>query len=184
MAGSVETLVRGIERALTGLRPRRLPPVSLPATVTDEAGREIDLRAARDEDVEGIVAMYVDFDRSQRAQGIPPVGEDAVRSWVSGLLDGPDVVALHDGRVVGHVSLVPGEAEGHELAIFVHQDYQGVGVGSHLLAAGLDRARECGVDRVWLTVERQNRRAKRLYRRAGFATVDPRGVVQRMSRYL
>ncbi|PSQ56011.1 MAG: hypothetical protein BRD23_09930 [Halobacteriales archaeon SW_9_67_25] len=70
------------------------------------------------------------------------------------------------------------------MAIFVHQDYQNAGIGSHLLAAGLDHAREAGVPRVWLSVERQNRRAKRLYRRAGFSTVDPQRTVQQMSRFL
>jgi len=176
-------LLRGIERTLTSLRPRRLPSVSPPVTFADEAGREIDLRAYRETDDEALVAMYDGFDSSQRAQGIPPLGKSAVRSWLERIRDGPDVLALHDGRVVGHVSFVPAD-EGHELAIFVHQDYQNAGIGSHLLAAGLDHAREAGVPRVWLSVERQNRRAKRLYRRAGFSTVDPQRTVQQMSRFL
>jgi len=176
-------LLRGIERTLTSLRPRRLPTVSPPVTFTDEADREIHLRVCTETDYEALVAMYDDFDSSHRAQGIPPLGESAVRSWLDRILDGPDVLAIHDERVVGHVSFVPDDT-GHELAIFVHQDYQNAGIGSHLLAAGLDHAREEGVPRVWLTVERQNRRAKRLYRRAGFSTVEPQGAVQRMSRLL
>jgi ribosomal protein S18 acetylase RimI-like enzyme len=176
-------LLRGIERTLMSLRPRRLPAVSPPVTFTDETGREIDLRAYRETDDEALVAMYDRFDTSHRAQGIPPLGESAVRSWLDGILDGSDVLAFHDGRAVGHVSFVPAET-GHELAIFVHQDYQNAGIGSHLLAAGLDHAREEAVQRVWLSVERRNRRAKRLYRRAGFSTVDPQGTVQRMSRFL
>jgi len=184
MSSMHAALLRGIERTLTSLRPRRLPSVSPPATFTDEADREIDIRAYREADREGLVAMYDEFDSAHRAQGIPPIGESAVRSWLERVLDGPDMLAVHEGRVVGHVSFVPDGETGHELAIFVHQEYQNAGIGSHLLAAGLDRAREAGVTRVWLSVERQNRRAKRLYRRAGFATVDPQGTVQRMSRLL
>lgn len=93
------------------------------------------------------------------------------------------MLACHDGRVVGHVSFVPDDTR-HELAIFVQGDYQSAGVGSHLLAAGLDQASEAGVLRVWLSVERRNRRVKRLYRRAGFSTVDPQETAQRMSRLL
>lgn len=183
MSSMHAALLRGIERTLTSLRPRRLPSVSPPVTVTDGAGREIDLRAYRETDHGPLAAMYDGFDSSHRAQGIPPLGESAVRSWLERILDGPNVLACHEGRVVGHVSFVPDETE-HELAIFVHQDYQNAGIGSHLLAAGLDHASQEGVSRVWLSVERRNRRAKRLYRRAGFSTVDPQGTVQRMSRLL
>ncbi len=183
MSSMHAALLRGIERTLTRLRPRRLPSVSPPVAFTDEAGRDVDLRVYRETDHGALVAMYDDFDTSHRAQGIPPLGESAVRSWLEQIRGGPDVLAFHDGRVVGHVSFVPADT-GHELAIFVHQDYQNAGVGSHLLAAGLDHARAEEVQRVWLSVERRNRRAKRLYRRAGFSTVDPRGTVQRMSRFL
>ena len=184
MSSMHAALLRGIERMLTRLRPRRLPSVSPPVTFTDKAGREIGIRAYRETDYEALVAMYDEFDSSHRAQGIPPLGESAVRSWLEQILGGPDVLALHGSRVVGHASFVPDGETGHELAVFVHQDYQNAGVGSHLLAAGLDHAREESVPRVWLTVERRNRRAKRLYRRAGFSTVDPQGTVQRMSRLL
>ena len=184
MGGSVGAAVlRGIERALMCVRPRRLPPVSPPTTVTDRESREVHLRPYRD-DFEALVEMYDGFDTSHRAQGIPPLGTGAVRQWLEGFLSGPNVVALHGNRVVGHVSLVPDDSNGHELAIFVHQNYQNAGIGTRLLAAGLDHARGRGVSYVWLTVERQSRHAKRLYRRAGFATVDPRGAVQQMSRYL
>lgn len=183
MSSMHAALLRGIERTLTSLRPRRLPSVSPPVTFTDEAGRDIDIRAYRETDHEALVAMYDEFDSSHRAQGIPPLGESAVRSWLERIRDGPDALALHGERVVGHVSFVPDDA-GHEVAIFVHQDYQNAGIGSHLLAAGLEQARQEDVSRVRLNVERRNRRAKRLYRRAGFSTVDPQGTVQRMSRLL
>jgi ribosomal protein S18 acetylase RimI-like enzyme len=177
-------VLRGLERALTSVRPRRLPPVSPPAGFTDEMEREIRVRSFREGDFDALAGMYDDFDRSQRAQGIPPRRRTEVEQWLEGVLTGPDTVALENGQVVGHVSLVPDGSDSHELAIFVHQAHQDAGIGTHLLAAGLDQADEVGVTHVWLTVERQNRRAKRLYRRAGFSTVDPRGTVQRMSRHL
>ncbi len=185
MSESMQAMVlRGIERALTSIRPRRLPSVSPPLTITDGTGRKIHIRPARDDEFDALVAMYEAFDSSHRAQGIPPLDSRAIEQWLDGLLTGPDVIALHDGRVVGHVSFVPEDSDSHELAIFVHQEYQGAGIGTHLLSAGLDHAATNGVGHVWLTVERRNRRAKRLYRRGGFSTVDPRGAVQRMSRYL
>jgi hypothetical protein len=96
-----------------------------PNTMEDAEGREIGLHAYDESAFEALVEMYVDFDPSQRAQGTPPVGEEGVREWLSGtLLSGPSVVAWHGQRAVGHVAFVPDDTGKHELAIFVHQDYQ------------------------------------------------------------
>lgn len=50
-----------------------------PTTFTDRDGREITSKVADDDDFEGLVEMYVEFDPSDRAQGIPPVREDQIR---------------------------------------------------------------------------------------------------------
>jgi len=184
MTDSMQTVLESIERALTRFRPRRLPQESPPTSFVDEDGREIRIQSLREEDIEGLVRMYEAFDPTDRAQGVPPRGTDRIRDWIENLREGVNLVAVHDERVVGHVSFVPDETGSHELAIFVDQDYQHAGIGTHLLAGGLARAQECGIERVWLTVEGSNRPARRLYRRAGFATVDPKGAVLRMSRYL
>ncbi len=143
-----------------------------PTTRTDREARQIDIRTL-EEATEALIAMYRDFDPSQRAQGIPPSDPDRVPPWVRSIVtEGVHVVGTHEDRVIGHAMLVPDEAEAHELAIFVHQDYQGSGNGraliTHLLGAGID----AGVDRVWLTVERWNRPAIELYREVGFETVQ------------
>lgn len=147
-----------------------------PATVTDGEGREIDLRvfdgdpAVRD----ALVEMYVDFDPGDRAQGIPPVGEAAVRDWLDRLLDDEalNVVASHDGEPVGHATLVADPHQGYELAIFVSQAYQGAGVGTELIRHLLGYGAARGVERVWLTVERWNRPAVALYQKVGFETTS------------
>jgi len=155
-----------------------------PRTVEDGGGREIELRVAGEDDVDALVSMYDDFDPADRAQGLPPVGEDAIRTWMGGLLGiedadgtpraraGYNVLAAHDGRVVGHATLVPDGGGGHELAIFVHQDYQGAGVGTELLETLLGYGAREGVERVWLTVERWNGPAITVYERAGFEVTD------------
>ncbi|MGB9965439.1 N-acetyltransferase family protein [Halobacterium hubeiense] len=177
--------VAGLARRLVArLRPERISLTPPPLTFTDGEDREVVVRAAEDDDFESLVAMYDDFDPAQRAQGTPPLGEDAIRDWLDDVLDGPNVVALVDGDVVGHVMFVPDGTGRHELAIFVHQDYQRAGVGTHLLAAGLEHARQEGVEYVWLSVESWKRGAQRLYQRAGFSTVNPMGAAHRMSRYL
>ncbi|MFB6114448.1 MAG: N-acetyltransferase family protein [Halodesulfurarchaeum sp.] len=153
-----------------------------PAVVEDDEGREIHIEAyegQRDE----LVAMYVEFEPSDRAQGIPPVGEERIRTWLDTLTgeDCYNVIATHDGRAIGHATLV-GDGDGsYELAIFVLQTYQDAGIGSELLERLLGYGERQGVECVWLTVERWNRPAINLYEKVGFETTDAQSFEHEMS---
>ncbi|MFC3478027.1 GNAT family N-acetyltransferase [Halobacterium litoreum] len=158
------------------------PPVSF----ADREARDIELRAFDEPDGEGfgaLVEMYVDFDPADRAQGVPPVGEERVREWLNTLLsqDGFDVVAWHGDRVAGHATLVPDDEETYELAIFVHQDYQGAGIGTRLIEALLGYGQSEGANLVWLTVERWNRPAVALYEKVGFETASAESFEMEMA---
>ena len=123
-----------------------------------------------DDESEALVKMYVGFDPEDRAQGIPPTGEESVRTWLESILASGcvNVVAWHENRAIGHATLVPDGADAYELAIFVLAGYQGAGIGTRLIEALLGAGREEGIDRVWLTVERWNTPAVNLYRKVGF----------------
>jgi GNAT superfamily N-acetyltransferase len=171
------------------LRGLLFPPAveSFPApphAFEDEEGRAITARGFRGGDLDALVEMYVDFDPAHRAQGTPPIGEEAVREWLDHVLSGPSAVAWHGDRAVGHVTFVPDGVGRHELAIFVHQNYQRARVGSRLIRVGLRHAEAEGVERVWLTVEPWKRRAQKLYSDVGFDASNPFGMVTRMSRNL
>ncbi len=147
--------------------PFEAPPMAF----EDREGRGIDLEAYGEEHFEALVEMYDSFDPADRAQGIPPATESRIRSWLETILDGgQDVLALDGERVVGHATLVPDDEEAVELAIFVHQDYQGAGIGSRLIRALLGHGEREGVEKVWLTVERWNHPGVNLYESVGFET--------------
>jgi len=177
-------LRRGVDGLLDRIRPSRIRPKEPPETFVDAAGREIRIRPYREADFAGLVEMYDEFDPELRAQGTPPIGVENIEAWIDDLRDGVNVVAIHDGDPVGHVSFVPDGTDRHELAIFVHQEYQHAGIGSRLMANGLGYARAQGVRYVWLTVESWKRGIQRFYTRAGFSTVNPMGAAHRMSRTL
>jgi GNAT superfamily N-acetyltransferase len=129
----------------------------------------------RNRATEMLVEMYNAFDPADRAQGIPPTGESAIRDWLGRVLeeDCENVVAVarESEAAVGHVTLVP-DGDEHELAIFVIQSHQDAGIGTELLRTALGHGVARDVDRVWLTVERWNSQAVSLYQKMGFETSD------------
>ncbi len=144
---------------------------SPPRSVVDDEGREIRLRRLRGDD--RLFEMYAEFSPEDRAQGIPPASETAIRSWLEELRrpECLNLVAVHDA-LVGHATLVPDDQGGFELAIFVCRAYQHAGIGTALLQTTLGAAQRAGIDRVWLTVERWNDAALALYDRVGFEAVE------------
>jgi len=143
-----------------------------PREALDSEDRLIEYRRADSDDADALTAMYLDFDPEDRAQGIPPSGEDSIREWLE-LVTGEDtynVVASHDDSVVGHVMLVSDGDGAYELAIFVLQSYQGAHIGTELVRTILGLAESVGIERVWLSVERWNSPAMTLYENIGFET--------------
>ena len=157
------------------------PPVSF----VDREGRDIEVRAyGGDDEREALVEMYVSFDPSDRAQGIPPSDEGRIRRWLDNILEGDcyNVVAWDGSDAIGHATLVPGaEGDVYELAIFVHQDHQRAGIGTYLMQTLLGYGAEKGVTRVWLTVERWNHAAINLYEKTGFETSDAESFEKEMA---
>jgi len=149
-----------------------------PREFVDREDRPVTLRTADGDDYEALVEMYVSFDPQDRAQGIPPSRETAIREWLDAVTgpNCPTVVAVVDGGVVGHAMLVPDGNETYELAIFVLQAYQSAGIGTELLRTLLGLAQERGIPQVWLTVERWNDPAVRLYHAVGFETTEESGL--------
>jgi GNAT superfamily N-acetyltransferase len=145
-----------------------------PRQFTDGEDREIAVQAYGEgpvsDELEAMVEMYVDYHPEDRAQGIPPAGEENVRDWLDTIL-APDcfnAVAWHGDGVAGHATLVPDRHGAYELAIFVTREYQQAGIGTELMTALLGHGREQGAERVWLTVERWNDAAITLYETVGF----------------
>jgi GNAT superfamily N-acetyltransferase len=148
-----------------------------PLEFRDREDRSVVVRRLEDDaDHESLVEMYVAFDPEDRAQGIPPTGEQRVRDWLGHILteDCVNVVAEHEdgpgAGLVGHATLVPDGDDGYELAIFVLHEFQNAGIGTSLITGLLGAGQEEGIERVWLTVERWNNAAVALYRKVGFET--------------
>lgn len=141
----------------------------LPATLSDRTGAPFTARLYELADRAELEAMYEDFEPKRRAQGLPPAGGDQIRRWLDRVLSGGvHLVVLVEGRIRGHVMLVPDEPGVVELANFLHQSIRGRGIGTIMNQIVVAEARSRGHERIWLSVEPGNRAAVRSYRSAGF----------------
>jgi RimJ/RimL family protein N-acetyltransferase len=145
-------------------RPWRTAPWFL-----DAEGRVLRLRPYQPRDRTALEAMYLDLDPYSRTLGVPPKSEDGLAGWLDHLLeDGWNIVASDDGDIVGHVAVVPADADEPEFVIFVHQEYQNSGIGSELLTETVTHVAAAGYDGLRLTVATGNEAAIAVFENLGF----------------
>jgi RimJ/RimL family protein N-acetyltransferase len=146
------------------------PPVALPVTRADKAGRMFTVRDYTPEDRPGLERFYTDFRPKRGAQGLPPEGEARIRRWLDAILPaGTHLIVEMEGRLAGHAMLMPTSQEGaREYAIFLDEGVRGNGVGTEVNRVTVELARALNLDRLWLSVEPHNRPALRSYQKAGF----------------
>ncbi|SDR29793.1 GNAT family N-acetyltransferase [Natronobacterium texcoconense] len=149
----------------------------------DEDGRSMLIRQPEPADHDRLRQLYDEFDDAHRAQGLPPTTDERLEEWLSRTLEeGRNFVADYDGRIVGHSFYTPADHPEPELAVFVHHDHHGRGIGTelckHVVATGAATDR----DAIVLEVERRNRVAVHIYQELGFETVrDGRELLMRRS---
>jgi RimJ/RimL family protein N-acetyltransferase len=139
-------------------------------TCRDKSGKEFVIGVSGPEQLPALLAMYADFSPRPASQGLPPEDPETCARWAKGIMEmGENLLAWREERVIGHAALVPDpKRESAEFVIFVHQASRGLGIGTELTRATLDRARQGGLKTVWLTVAMSNFIAIRLYRRLCF----------------
>lgn len=124
------------------------------------------VRPTEERDRRHVAQLYADVAEERLWIGAePPVDVEArAASWS---LEG-DFVAEVDGEVVGSIHV---HASGHgfgEIGMMVAKDRRGRGVGTALMEAAIDWARERGLHKLSLTVFAHNEPALALYRKLGF----------------
>jgi GNAT superfamily N-acetyltransferase len=115
-------------------------------------------------------AMYDGFDPLGAALGLPPPATETRRSWIGRALGQKWNLAAFspEGRILGHCFLAADDRTSAEVAVFVHQESRGKGIGAALVKAALSWAAAAGVRRVWSVTPSDNRIAMRLQRSLGF----------------
>lgn len=136
------------------------------------AGLKVLLRQFQPGDFDRLLAMYALFEPKGEFQGLPPPTQPQTAAWLLHVCDiGPAQFVVEIGHnLVGHSMLCPGPRKNEaELAVFLHQNFHGLGLGK-LLTLGTLRygCKQLQLDRVWLSVQGSNPRALRLFEDIGF----------------
>lgn len=138
------------------------------------ASEAVEVRPLAPGDVEAMIDLFAAVAAEGRwIAREPPIDRDELRRFLRQQLDAPDRVALValdrvTGELVGEIGLSEGLPGVVDLGMLVAEPWRGKGVGSALLAAGLDWARAQGAHKVALQVWPHNERALVLYERFGF----------------
>jgi RimJ/RimL family protein N-acetyltransferase len=116
--------------------------------------------------------MYAGLSQETLMWSMPPYNRQRIERWTSNLENSISLIALDNGRIVGHLQISKGPSprfsEMGDLFIYLHQTHQNVGLGAALMREGIRIARQQHMHRVELTVVADNHRAIKLYEKSGF----------------
>jgi putative acetyltransferase len=134
----------------------------------------IRVRGREPGDIEAITAIFNCPGVVAGTLQLPHQTVEARRAWFEPRPGTHNLVAEVDGRVVGaiglHVEQAARRAHAGGIGMGVHDDFQGKGVGTALMAAIVDLAFHwLGLRRIELTVYADNAAAVHLYQKVGFA---------------
>jgi len=135
-------------------------------------GRRIILTLYRPEDKEALVSMYANMSPEALKWGLPPYDRARIEYWNSDLTNNITLIARLEERIVGHLRLfrIPFERRKGvgEVLIYVHQDFQNLGLGTRMMRKAIELAKEQGFHRIGLTVVADNHSAIKVYEKVGF----------------
>lgn len=138
----------------------------MPVTANEiSTSKAVCIRAATPADRNALLAMYESFEPRPASLGLPPLVH--VDEWLDRLEPSLNFLAFAGEKLIGHAILCP-ERDSAEVAVFVHQDYRGCGIGRRLLETVVDEARKIGMRSVWGMTELDNIPMLRLARTVGF----------------
>ena len=126
---------------------------------------QISIRAMRPADLQAVADVEVASYRFPWTLGI--FRDCLLAGYQSLVLDA-------SGNISGYCIMSMAAAEAHVLNLCIHPSCQRLGFGRRLLVESLDRARQIGVETIFLEVRPSNQAAIALYRSLGFRLIGRR----------
>ena len=135
-------------------------------------GREVAIRPLTTEDNEKMYKMFASMSEEALRWGMPPYTRERIERWMGNIENLIVLGAEHEKRLIGYAQIHKGSNPRRigtaGLAIYLHQDYQGVGLGTEMVGLLLEAAEEQGVHKVNLDTVADNEAAIHLFEKMGF----------------
>src|SRR5947207_4723478 len=109
-------------------------------------GRRVGIRLYRPADKEGLISMYAGLSQEALRWSMPPYNSQRIERWTSNMENTIALIAHDMNRIVGHLQISIGTSprfrEMGDLFIYLHQEYQNVGLGTSLMNQAITLAHE------------------------------------------
>jgi len=143
------------------------------ATVHLKNGQTVQIRTYTPDDFEKLVSFYASLSPETLRWSLPPYDRPKIQRWTSNLENSIMLLATSYDTIVGHLYVYQQawnqRLRGNgELIIYLHQDHQGVGLGTAMMREAIQLSREKGLHRLALSVIADNQSAIKLYEKVGF----------------
>jgi putative acetyltransferase len=137
-------------------------------------GRTVVVRVFVLGDKEKLAEMFASMSSDALRWGMPPYTTEVIDRWMSNLPNLIPLVAVDIARIVGWATVYkyshPRRKGVCDLGMYLHQDFQNVGLGTAMLSRLLELAEKEKLHKISLTVIADNQIAVHLYEKFGFIT--------------
>ena len=134
--------------------------------------RNVTIRFLKVADRNGLFDMFTSMSPKALEYSAAPYTMEIVDRWINGLENMIAFVAEYAGKIVGYAIVYRSPHRSRkgigDLAIYVHQDFHGVGLGTAMTERLLQEARKDGMHKLQLSVVADNLVAIGLYAKFGF----------------
>lgn len=134
-------------------------------------GREVTVRFLVLENKERL-EMFSSMSDEALKWGMPPYTREVIERWINNLPNLIPLVAEYNNNIIGYASIYkyphPRRKGVGDLAMYLHQDFHNVGLGTAMLIRLLELAKKDKMHKVILHVIAYNKVALYLYEKFGF----------------
>ena len=136
----------------------------------DRKGGAILIKKLDDSMHQALIEKYLAYQPRDSFEGLPPIEDEACVKWVWKMIrDGTNLVALaSEGDIVGHAAIFFIDRQRCEMLTVVWPQFQSRGIGTELVRSSIHLAHDMGFEKVWLSVDAADLRARHVYKECGF----------------
>jgi RimJ/RimL family protein N-acetyltransferase len=137
-------------------------------------GREVTVRFLNLGDRDGLFQMFSSMSEKALEWSMAPYTMEVIDRWIGNMSSLIPLVAEYNGKIVGYAVIYKYSHQRRrgigDLAIYLHQDFHKVGLGTAMTEKLLELAKKERLHKIELTVVTENEIARNLYENFGFKT--------------